>query len=274
VPPFQGCEDPHVTTIRTIQDVEKVKKLLEAGKEAVLVGGGVVGLEAAWELKKYGCNVTVLEAAPSLMANKLDPAASGLLQKLVEKSGIRVIVNAATEKYEDGEIVLRDGTRIPANVVVVSCGVRANSLIAEAAGVKLNRAIVVNDRMETNVPDVFAAGDCVEFEGMNFALWPEADNQGKVAGANAAGDDVRFISETYGMTMHLCNTELYAIGKTSGNEPFRTVEFLDPVRNTLKKYFFLHNILCGVTLIGDTSDLVRVTDLVNRGVQFDEVFPV
>ena len=75
------------------------------------------------------------------------------------------------------------------------------------------------------------------------------------------------------MTMHLCNTELYAIGKTSGNEPFRTVEFLDPVRNTLKKYFFLHNILCGVTLIGDTSDLVRVTDLVNSKVLFDEVFP-
>lgn len=274
VPPFEGCADPRVTTIRTIQDVEKVKRLLEDGKEAVLVGGGVVGLEAAWELKKYGCNVTVLEAAPSLMANKLDPAASGLLQKLVEKSGIRVIVNAATEKYEDGAIVLKDGTRLPANVVVVSCGVRANSLLAEAAGVKLNRAIVVNDRMETNVPDVFAAGDCVEFEGMNFALWPEADNQGKVAGANAAGDDVRFASETYGMTMHLCNTELYAIGKTSGNEPFRTVEFQDPVRGTLKKYFFLHNILCGVTLIGDTSDLVRVTELVNSGVCFDEVFPV
>lgn len=273
VPPFEGCEDSRVTTIRTLQDLEKVKGLLESGKEAVLVGGGVVGLEAAWELKKYGCNVTVLEAAPSLMANKLDPAASGLLQKLVEKSGIRVIVNAATEKYEDGEIVLKDGTRLPANVVVVSCGVRANSLIAEAAGVKVNRAIVVNDRMETNVPGVYAAGDCAEFEGMNYALWPEADNQGKAAGANAAGDDVRFVSETYGMTMHLCNTELYAIGKTSGNEPFRTVEFLDPVRGTLKKYFFLHNVLCGVTLIGDTSDLVRVTDLVNSKVLFDEVFP-
>ena len=273
VPPFEGCSDPRVTTIRTLQDIEKVKSLLEEGKEAVLVGGGVVGLEAAWELRKYGCNVTVLEAAPSLMANKLDPAASGLLQKLVEKSGIRVIVNAATEKYEDGEIVLKDGTRLPANVVVVSCGVRANSLIAEAAGVKVNRAIVVNDRMETNVPGVYAAGDCAEFEGMNYALWPEADNQGKAAGANAAGDDVRFVSETYGMTMHLCNTELYAIGKTSGNEPFRTVEFLDPVRGTLKKYFFLHNVLCGVTLIGDTSDLVRVTDLVNSKVLFDEVFP-
>ena len=75
------------------------------------------------------------------------------------------------------------------------------------------------------------------------------------------------------MTMHLCNTELYAIGKTSGNEPFRTVEFLDPVRGTLKKYFFLHNVLCGVTLIGDTSDLVHVTDLVNHKALFEELFP-
>lgn len=272
VPPFQGCEDRRVTTIRTLQDLEKIKALLEEGKEAVLVGG-VVGLEAAWELRKYGCKVTVLEAAPSLMANKLDPAASELLQSLVEQSGIRVIANAVTEKYENGEIVLRDGQHIPANVVVVSCGVRANSLIAQQAGVELNRAIVVNDRMETNLPDLYAAGDCVEFEGMNYALWPEADNQGRVAGANAAGDDVRFAAETYGMAMHLCNTELYAIGRTCGSEPFRTVEFRDPLRNTLKKYFFLHGHLCGVTLIGDTSELVRVTELVNRHVRFEEIFP-
>ena len=273
VPPFEGCSDPHVTTIRTLQDIEKVSALLENGKEAVLIGGGVIGLEAAWELWKYGCNVTLLEASSALMSNKLDGTASRLLQSLVEKSGIRVLTNASAQKYEDGAVHLADGTRIPANVVVVSCGVRANSLIAQAAGAEVNRAIVVNDRMETTAPALYAAGDCAEFGGMNYALWPEADNQGKVAGANAAGDDVRFAPEVYGMTMHLCNTELYAIGKTSGNEPFRTVEFFDPARNTLKKYFFLHNLLCGVTLIGDTSQLVQVTELVNRKAAFEEVFP-
>ena len=137
---------------------------------------------------------------------------------------------------------------------------------------ELGRAILVNDRMETNIPDLYAAGDCVEFAGMNYALWPEADSQGQVAGANACGDEAHYETQIFGMTMHVANTELYAIGKTAGQEPFRTVEFRDPVRNTLKKYFFLNNILCGVTLIGDTGDMVKVTDQVNRRASYSEVF--
>ena len=93
-----------------------------------------------------------------------------------------------------------------------------------------------------------------------------------MAGANACGDEAHYETQIFGMTMHVANTELYAIGKTAGQEPFRTVEFRDPVRNTLKKYFFLNNILCGVTLIGDTGDMVKVTDQVNRRASYSEVF--
>lgn len=272
VPPFEGHQDPHVTTIRTLADIAKVADFLKAGKQAAVIGGGVVGLEAAWELRKYGCEVTILEAMPSLMSNKLDPTASHMLQELFEKKGIRVLASANTKKYENGALYLEDGTEIPADVVVVSCGVRANSAIAEAAGVELGRAILVNDRMETNIPDLYAAGDCVEFEGMNYALWPEATDQGEVAGANACGDEMRYESQIFGMTMHVVETELFAIGKTAGNDPFRTVEFHDPNRNTLKKYFFLNDLLCGVTLIGDTSDMAEVMDQVNRQVSYKEIF--
>lgn len=272
VPPFEGHQDPHVTTIRTLADIAKVESFLQENKRAVVIGGGVVGLEAAWELKKYQCEVTILEAMPSLMSNKLDPTASHMLQDIFEANGIRILAGANTKKYEDGAIHLEDGTVIPADVVVVSCGVRANSAIAADAGVELGRAILVNDKMETNIPDLYAAGDCVEYAGMNYALWPEATDQGTVAGSNACGDEAHYETQVFGMTMHVANTELYAIGKTAGNDPFKTVEFLDPVRNTLKKYFFLNNILCGVTLIGDTSDMIEVTDQVNRGVSFDEVF--
>ena len=273
VPPFEGHKDPHVTTLRTLEDLAKLKSLLSEGKETAIIGGGVVGLEAAWELKRFGCSVTLLEAGPSLMSNRLDPVASGLLQTLVETSGIRVISSAAVQKYENGAVWLADGTEVPANLVVVSCGVRANSALAAEAGAELGRAIIVNDRMETSIPDVYAAGDCAEFEGMNYALWPEADAQGQTAGANACGDDVRYASEIYGMSMHLCNTELYAIGKTGGGEDYYVVESLDLQKNTLKKYFFLDGVLCGATLIGDTSDLPRVTELINRGAIYGEVFP-
>ena len=271
VPPFGGREDPRVTTLRTLEDLKKIRSLLESGKEAAVIGGGVVGLEAAWELRKYGCNVTVFEAGPSLMSNRLDPVASHLLQSLVGESGVRVVANAAVQKYENGAVVLADGAEFPANMVLVSCGVRANSALAAAAGVELGRAIVVNDRMETNLPDLYAAGDCVEFEGMNYALWPEADAQGRVAGANACGEGLRYESEIYGMSMHLCNTELYAIGRTGGGEDFFVVEQLDEARKTLKKYFFLEGILRGATLIGDTRELARVTEWVNRGATYGEV---
>ncbi len=272
VPPFEGHQDPRVTTIRTLADIAKVADFLKEGKNAVVIGGGVVGLEAAWELCKYQCNVTILEAMPSLMSNKLDPTASHMLQDIFEANGMHVLANASTKKYENGSIYLEDGTVIPADVVVVSCGVRANSEIAAQAGAELGRAIIVNDKMETNLPDVYAAGDCVEFEGMNYALWPEATDQGTVAGRNACGDEAHYESQVFGMTMHVANTELYAIGKTAGPDHFKTVEFMDPVKNTLKKYFFLNEMLCGVTLIGDTSDMIEVTDQVNRKVRFNKIF--
>ncbi|MDO5140374.1 MAG: FAD-dependent oxidoreductase [Eubacteriales bacterium] len=272
VPPFEGHKDERVTTIRTLSDIEKVQTLLGPDKQAVVIGGGVVGLEAAWELRKFGCDVTILEAMPSLMSNKLDKTASLLLQDIFEDKGVHIIANAQTERFADKQIFLKDGAAIPADVVVVSCGVRANVSVAQAAGAAVGRAIIVNSKMETGIPNVYAVGDCAEFEGMNYALWPEASDQGKTAGANACGDDLCYSSQIFGMTMHVAGTELYAIGKTSGNDPFRTVEFLDPARKTLKKYFFLNDLLCGVTLIGDTSDMIKVTDLVNRRVPYGEIF--
>ena len=272
VPPFGGSDDPRVKTIRTIRDIEEVAAFLEKGKRAVVIGGGVVGLEAAWELAKYGCDVTVLEAMSALMANKLDPTASSMLQKLFEDGGVKILSGAQTDRYEDGAIYLKDGTVLPAEVVVVSCGVRANGQLAADAGAEMGKAILVNERMETSLPDVYGAGDCVEFEGMNYALWPEASRQGEVAGANAAGETLIFASEIYGMSMEVVERSLYTIGTAAGDKPFRTVEFKDPERGNLEKYFFLDDALCGVTLLGDVSKLGQVTEWVNRKVSYDSIF--
>lgn len=187
VPPFGGNDDPRVKTIRTIRDIEEIRTFLEKGKRAVVIGGGVVGLEAAWELKQYGCDVTVLEAMPALMANKLDPVASAMLQGFFEEGSVKILAGAMTDRYENGTIYLKDGTALPAEVVVVSAGVRANGQLAADAGAEQNKAVVVNERMETSLPDLYGAGDCVEFAGMNYALWPEASRQGEVAGAQRCG---------------------------------------------------------------------------------------
>ena len=274
VPPFGGNDDPRVKTIRTIRDIEEIRTFLEKGKRAVVIGGGVVGLEAAWELKQYGCDVTVLEAMPALMANKLDPVASAMLQGFFEEGGVKILAGAMTDRYENGTIYLKDGTALPAEVVVVSAGVRANGQLAADAGAEQNKAVVVNERMETSLPDLYGAGDCVEFAGMNYALWPEASRQGEVAGANAAGDQLTFAAEIYGMSMEVAGRNLYTIGKASGagEAPLRTVEFRDDARGNLEKYFFQDDVLCGVTLLGDVSKLSQVTEQVNRKASYDSLF--
>ena len=157
-------------------------------------------------------------------------------------------------------------------LVIVSCGVRANGALAAEAGADMGKAVLVNEKMETSLPDVYGAGDCVEFGGKNYALWPEASRQGEVAGANAAGDDLTFTDEIYGMSMDVAGAGLYTIGTTAGDLPFRTVEFKDPARGNLKQYFFLDDTLCGVTLLGDTSLLGQVTEQVNGKAAYETLF--
>lgn len=273
IPPFRGRDAENVTGIRSIGDIEKLSSYRGPDKKAGVIGGGVTGLEAAWELRKAGFDTYVFDAAPSLMANKLDPAASGLLTDIFESEGVHIVTSADTEACEDGKIKLKDGREFDADLVIVSCGVRANKAIAEEAGVKTDRAVIVNERMETSASGLYAAGDCAEFEGVNYALWPEASRQGEVAGANAAGDvSVTFKGEAYGMTMDVANTMLYSIGIASGDRPEKTKEFLDKEKKTLKKYFFIGDKLCGATLIGDITDMSEVNEMVAEGRSYSEMF--
>ena len=273
IPPFRGRDAENVTGIRSIGDIEKLASYRGPDKKAGVIGGGVTGLEAAWELRKAGFDTYVFDAAPSLMANKLDPAASGLLTDIFESEGVHIVTSADTEACEDGKIKLKDGREFDADLVIVSCGVRANKAIAEEAGVKTDRAVIVNERMETSASGLYAAGDCAEFEGVNYALWPEASRQGEVAGANAAGDvSVTYKGEAYGMTMDVANTMLYSIGIASGDRPEKTKEFLDKEKKTLKKYFFIGDKLCGATLIGDITDMSEVNEMVAEGRSYSEMF--
>ncbi len=273
IPPFRGRDAENVTGIRSIKDIEKLAPYRGPGKKAGVIGGGVTGLEAAWELRKAGFDTYVFDAGPSLMGNKLDPTASKLLSDIFESEGVHIVTSANTESCENSVITLADGRSYEADLIIVSCGVRANKALAEEAGIKTDRAIIVDERMETNVPGFFAAGDCVEFDGVNYALWPEASRQGEVAGANAAGDvSVTFKGEAYGMTMDVANTMIYSIGTASGDKPEKTKEFLDEEKKTLKKYFFIGDKLCGVTLIGDITEMSEVTAMVAEGKPYSEMF--
>lgn len=277
IPPIPGADLPEVTAIRRLEDTQKVAELLEDAKNAVVIGGGVLGLEAAWELKKAKCNVTVLELAPQLMGRQLDPAAGEMLLGIAARCGIQIHTGVQISSIEgDGHVTgvkLGDGTEIPADMVIISCGVRANTAIAQAAGIETDRAVVVDANMKTNVEGIYACGDCAQYQNVNYAIWPEASEQGKTAGANAAGEEVSYTPVPAALTFHGMNTALYAIGDAGKNPNliYKTVEFKDMGKRQYEKYYFLNNRLCGVILIGDVSRMGELTEAVNRKALFKEV---
>ena len=278
IPPIQGADQPEVIAIRRLSDTQKVTELLPQTKEAVVIGGGVLGLEAAWELKKARCKVTVLELAPRLMGRQLDEGAGEMIKAVSEAQGITIHTGVQIEAIEgDGHVTgvrLGDGRVFPAQLVIVSCGVRANVAVAKAAGIETDRAVVVNSRMETSAADVYACGDCAQYQGINYAIWPQAVEEGKTAGANAAGETLEYTGVPAALTFHGMNTALFAIGDNGSNPDlvYRTVEFKDMARKQYEKYYFRNNRLCGAILIGDVNRMGEMTEAVEKRASFGELF--
>ena len=303
VPPVKGASLPEVATIRRLSDVRRVESLMKQSKSAVVIGGGVLGLEAAWELKKAGLAVTVLEAAPVLMGRQLDESAGEILKDIAAKQKIEILTGvtiaeitgtgsaASGGETADGSkdaadatgtasgadhvtgVRLADGRFFEAQMVIISTGIRANTAVAAAMGLEVDRAVKVNSRMETSLPGVYACGDCAEYQGVNLGIWPEASEQGKTAGANAAGEVTEYVSVSAALTFHGMNTALFAAGDNGKNPKllYKTVEFRDMGKGQYKKYYFLNNRLCGVILLGDLSEMAKLTTALEQHVTYQKL---
>ena len=276
IPPIPGHDKQGVVAIRRLSDVEKVQAMGTSLKKAVVIGGGVLGLEAAWELRKAGVQVTVLELAPKLMGRQLDDQAAAVLLDACAKSEVRVETGVQIQAIQGGETVtgveLGSGEVIPADLVILSTGVRAITAVAQAAGVEVDRAIVVNQRMETNLPGVYACGDCAQYQGVNYALWPEAQEQGKTAGACATGELTQYQPIRPILNFHGMNTEVFSMGdpgKTPGVE-YKTLEIRDG--ENLQRLYFTGNRLCGVILVGDLSQMADLMAAVEEQRPFQQLF--
>lgn len=277
VPPIKGSTLPEVAVIRRLADVERVEVLIREAKSAVVIGGGVLGLESAWELRKAGLSVTVLEVAPVLMGRQLDIDAGEWLLQAAQKSGIEVRTGVKVASI-DGEthvngVTLSDGEQIKAGMVIISAGVRANTELAKKIGLITNRGVVVDSRMQSSQKDIYACGDCAEFQGISYGVWPEAVEEGKVAGANAAGEEVEYTAKEPALTFHGMNTALFAAGDNGKNPNllYKTIVYQDMGREQYQKYYFLNDRLCGVILLGDLSLMGRMSELLKRHASCSEV---
>ncbi len=276
VPDFEGSKLNGVTAVRRFADVEAIRPRLVAGGHAVVIGGGVLGLEAAWQMRQAGLEVTVLERAESLMNRQLNPEAGALLAAAAQKQGVNVLTGVEVARVEGTDkvtgVVLADGRRLDADVVLVSAGVRANVEIARSMGLAVERAVVVDEHMQA-AENVYACGDCAQFEGVSLANWTQAVEEGRVAGANAAGEAVSYKPVSTGLNFEGFATSVYAAGD-NGSDPkkmYKTLESRDQQKAHYRRLTFFNGRLCGVVLLGDTSAMAKLTKALEEHATYKQV---
>ncbi len=274
VPPIPGAALPGVISIRNDRDIAALRRLAVSEKQAVIIGGGVIGLEAGFEMSRYGIECTVLEALPRLMPRFLDEECAGMLQSLITE--FPVYTDVQIEEIGGREHVeyvrLKDGRTFPCGIVIMSTGARANIALAQAAGLSCGRGVIINDRCETSEPDIYACGDCAEQNGMNPLLWSQAEVQGRAAGINAAGGDT--VTETIdtSMVLHCPEIALFSLGETAGDgltsETVRTDSAEQPARyavnekygRAFEKRYYREGRLVGAVIIGNLSNMYTLRE--------------
>ena len=257
MPPIPGADGANVVAVRTFGDVARVREIAKTAKNAAVIGGGVLGLEAASSLAEAGLSVTVLEHGDQLMKRQIDAQAAQHLESAMAGKGVKLLKNADSARIDASGVTLVDGTRIPAELVIVSAGVRANIRLAKDAGIAAERHITVDDHMRTNLPDVYAAGDCASM-GVSYALWTEAADMGRIAGINAAGGDATYQALPRPLIFHGFGTELFAFGDAGrqANIAYEIGEMPGA------RYYSAGGKLVGAVLTGDIRRMEEVTNLI------------
>ena len=280
LPPVPGYQKAGVFTIRKLMDVNEIRNNLSKVEYAVVIGGGVLGMETAWELAKAGKHTVVLERSDRVMKNQLDETASLLLQKAAEEKGVSIIADAEVDSIlgegSCSAVKLKDGREIPAELVVFSAGNKPNSQIGLDGGLESDasgRFIAVNERMETSAPDVYACGDMAAFNGVCIGIWNQALNMGNVAGANAVGDSLTYKPVIPSNSYQGMGISLFSIGDTGRKEgaAYETMEKKEEASGIYQKLFFLEKKFCGGILFGDVSLTNRVMDCFERKSSMEEM---
>lgn len=263
MPAIPGIEKEGVVSFRDIDDCEKIRSFSKGGGKAVVIGGGLLGLEAAKGLMSLGMEVTVVHLMDRLMEKQLDETASGFLQEEMEKLGIRFLLGKQACEIAGGkaaeEVRFADNTAIQAGLVVVSIGIRPEVSLAKESGLYCEKGVVVNDCMQTYDPAVFAAGECVEHRGKTFGLVAPLFEQAKVIASHLAGDSrLTFRDRPVSTRLKVPGIELYSGGEISQGPGVETIEYLDRAARIYKKVFLKEGKLKGMILYGDTADGARL----------------
>jgi nitrite reductase (NADH) large subunit len=272
-PALPGMALPGVITFRDINDIWTIWHRAGSGDRVVVIGGGLLGLEAAYGLAKAGARVTVLHLMDRLMERQLDAQAARMLQRAVEAMGIEVILNADTAEISGTSrvegVTLKDGRTIEADAVVVAIGIRPSADLARDAGIAVKRGIVVDDTLETDVAGIHAIGECAEHRGVCYGLVEPAHEQARVLATRLSGRDARYAGSVLSTNLKVSGVNVFSVGDFLGAEGTEQIVLSDPGIGLYKKLVIADGRLVGAVLFGDTADGLWYFDLIRSGADIE-----
>src|SRR5438876_1373677 len=263
-----GADLAGVHTFRDSRDVDLLLTLAARKKRVVVVGGGLLGLEAAYGLAKAGTAVTLIHLMDRLMERQLDAPAAALLKSLVERKGIRILLNANTARIHGDARVeaveLVDGRRIETDAVIFAAGIRPNVALAKEAGLSVNRGVVVDDHLKTSAADVFALGECAEHRGICYGLVEPAYEQARVLAQHLAGGAASYNGSIVATNLKVSGVSVFSAGDFTGSDGSETIVLNDARHGTYKKLVISDGRLTGAVLVGDVGDALWYLELIRN----------
>jgi nitrite reductase (NADH) large subunit len=264
-----GVDMPGVMTFRDLSDVQAMAAAGAARKRAVVIGGGLLGLEAAYGLAKAGAEVAIVHLMDRLMERQLDGQAAGMLREEFERRGIAVHVATQTAAFRGKgrveAVALTDGRELAADLVVVATGVRPRVALAQTADVGVNRGIVVDDRLQTDRAGIYAIGECAEHRGVCYGLVEPAHEQARVLAEHLSGAPAAYRGSAIATNLKVAGINVYSAGDFMGAAGAETIVFSDPALGIYKKLVIKDGRLTGAVLFGDTADGLWYLDLIRSG---------
>lgn len=272
VPPITNVDSKGVFAIRTVDDLRSFKEYVSDKKEVVVIGGGILGLEAAFSAQKLGLNITVIESFDYLLARQLDRELSEKLEENLNNMGITTYTGKNTQEIltKDGAVCgvkLADGTEIPADAIMVQAGIRSNIKMAQESGLETDRGVMVNDHLETSYEGIFAAGDCAQIGQFTIGLWTSSQEMGKIAGHNMTGDSESYKQPKPFSTLMLGDIKLFSAGMNSGEGIEEEKKEID---GKIYKLFKKEDSYVGGILWGDIMYQNDVKNVVFNGKALEE----
>ncbi|MDP6178663.1 MAG: FAD-dependent oxidoreductase [Desulfatiglandales bacterium] len=273
IPPIKGSEKRGVFALRNITDARDISFYAKDFEDVIIIGGGLLGLEAGNALRKLGKKVMVVEFSPRLLPRQLDVEGAKRLQKIMEEMGFSFRLGARTQEVTgDGEVsgaMLEGGEALTAKMVIISAGVRPNLELAEPLGLQHDKGIIADEHLRTSHPDIYAAGDVAEFKGMTYGIWPAALEQGKIAGTSMAGGNAIYNGTTMANTLKIVGIDLASGGDIDAEN--KSQSRVVTGEKVYKKIVIDNNQIIGCIMLGDTKGFNKITKIMSEKWDISEV---